>query len=66
MYPGAVLSICVLGEGLEEPYLVYTIDPNLLERCMSSNLNCQGGYTGQNDSGLHINAKTEVKTWIKP
>jgi hypothetical protein len=35
-----------MHEECKGAYLIYTIDPKLLKRCMSSYLGCQGGYTG--------------------
>ena len=46
MYLGAKLSVTSMQEDYKGTYLVYTVDPKLLERCMSSYLGCQGGYTG--------------------
>lgn len=60
MYPGTMLSVEIRRQEPEKPYLVYAIDPELLECCMSSYPSCQGGYTGQDDSGLHVDERERL------
>lgn len=36
----------VEGMGLEGTYLVYSVDPEVLECCVGSNMGCKGRYAG--------------------
>lgn len=55
-----MVSAATVGKHVEKSYLVYTINPELLESRMSRNFGRQGSHADQNDSGLHIDTQAEL------
>lgn len=64
MCPGAMLSVGLVDKHAKNPYLVHTVDPELLESRMPCYFICESNYTGKDDDGLHFDLQVRMR-WLK-